>query len=340
MGRLGVRLFRYFKFSFLVALVVWLVWYLLLGFTDALLILKEYWQISVTMVFGSFIAGATSEGGGAIAFPVFTKLLNVNPFDAKVFSLAIQSVGMTAASLVIIKMKIKVEWRVIFWVSLGGVFGIVYSSLYVAPYLSPAMTKMSFTILVSSFALTLFVLNRDKLRLVNEVVPVNNSKVNAFLFLVGILGGVVSGMVGNGIDIITFSILVLWYRVNEKIATPTSVILMAINAIVGFLLYAQVLDGFTPVVQSYWLAAIPIVVIGAPLGAIVCGHLNRITIARVLLVLIAIEFVTSIWLIKLSHYLSIVSILLFLLFVTIYYIMYRSTTYDPKLIAGNNNEKN
>ena len=38
---------------------------------------REWWPMSVTMVFGSTVAGATAEGGGAVAFPVFTKLLHI-----------------------------------------------------------------------------------------------------------------------------------------------------------------------------------------------------------------------------------------------------------------------
>jgi hypothetical protein len=49
--------------------------------------IQDHWQVSLTMIFGSLIAGATSEGGGAVAFPVFTKLLDINPTDAKNFHL-------------------------------------------------------------------------------------------------------------------------------------------------------------------------------------------------------------------------------------------------------------
>ncbi|MFL6307311.1 MAG: hypothetical protein ACJ72H_27575 [Candidatus Sulfotelmatobacter sp.] len=34
-------------------------------------------RVAVTMIFGSLVGGGTSEGGGAIAFPVFTKLLHI-----------------------------------------------------------------------------------------------------------------------------------------------------------------------------------------------------------------------------------------------------------------------
>ena len=54
------------------------------------------------------------------------------------------------------------------------------------------------------------------------------------MILFGFVGGVFSGLVGNGIDIITFSLMVLLFRISEKVATPTSVLLMALNAVVGF----------------------------------------------------------------------------------------------------------
>jgi len=40
---------------------------------------KEFWFMSVTMVFGSFIAGASAEGGGAVAFPVMTLIFKIQP---------------------------------------------------------------------------------------------------------------------------------------------------------------------------------------------------------------------------------------------------------------------
>ena len=52
------------------------------------------------MCLGSFIAGATSEGGGAIAYPVMTLgPWKIAPLIARDFSLMIQSVGMIAAGV-------------------------------------------------------------------------------------------------------------------------------------------------------------------------------------------------------------------------------------------------
>ena len=49
--------------------------------------------MTITMIFGSAIGGATSEGGGAVAFPVMTLALKIPPSIARDFSLMVQSCG-------------------------------------------------------------------------------------------------------------------------------------------------------------------------------------------------------------------------------------------------------
>ena len=56
--------------------IVWWTWALLepvtrFGrFTEVTPYKGQYYYMSITMVFGSLVAGSTSEGGGAIAYPV------------------------------------------------------------------------------------------------------------------------------------------------------------------------------------------------------------------------------------------------------------------------------
>jgi len=53
----------------------------------------ERYPMSITMAVGSFIGGATSEGGGAVAFPVMTLALHIKPAVARDFSFMVQSCG-------------------------------------------------------------------------------------------------------------------------------------------------------------------------------------------------------------------------------------------------------
>lgn len=278
------------------------------------------------MVLGSFIAGATSEGGGAIAFPVFTKILHIAPYDAKVFSLAIQSIGMMAATMTIIVMRVPVAWRVIIWASLGGILGVIVGSLWLAPLLSAVLIKMLFTAMVTSFALTLLLVNWTP-RFYNHSLPSLKSKDKLIIVVTGFLGGMMTGLLGTGIDIVCFSVMVLLFRLSEKVSTPTSVILMAINALAGFALHLFILDSFTVEIQNYWLAAIPVVVVGAPLGAYCCTRLNNKTISMAVIGLILIELISSLYIIPLTQEVILPSTIVFLLFLIVYYQMYRSKRY-------------
>lgn len=300
-----------YRLNVLLALLTWCIWWLY-TYPDSWSLIQCHWPVSVTMIFGSIIAGATSEGGGAIAFPVFTKILQIPASDAKIFSLAIQSVGMLAASIAIVMMRVKVLWRVITWVSLGGILGMLIGAFFLAPVLAPTMIRVLFTVLAVSLALTLFFLNAG-FRLSNAAMPEISLKEVSILLIVGVLGGTVSSLVGTGIDMVCFSVLVLLFRVCESVATPTSVILMAINSLMGVLLHLFVLGGINVQVQAYWLASVPVVVVGAPLGAYFCSRMHHLHIRYVLIALIFIELFSSLWILDLDVPLIIFSVSLLIL---------------------------
>jgi len=299
--------------SFLFIALVWATW-LLATQPDTWAIVSSNWQVTLTMIFGSFIAGATSEGGGAIAFPVFTKVLSIAPYDAKVFSLAIQSVGMLAASLTIYMMRIQVLWRVIVWVSFGGVLGL-YIGLLLAPAIPASIIRMLFTLLAVSLAITLASLDKSS-KGYHLSMPELNGIERVILVSLGFVGGVISGLVGSGIDMLCFSVLVLLFRISETIATPTSVILMAVHSIAGIAMQLFVFEGVSTQVISYWLAAVPVVVIGAPMGAYFCSKLHFYQIRYVLIVLISLELISSLWLLNFDKELMIFSVLVFTLFLS------------------------
>jgi len=232
--------------------------------------------LSITMVFGASVAGMTSEGGGAVAFPVMTLALKIKPAIARDFSLMIQSCGMTAATFTIFWMKIKVEKNSLIWSSLGAGLGMIFGLEVVDKALSPAQKKMAFVCIWFSFAFALFLLNRQYKRKTYDNVQNCNWWRVLVLLATGFIGGIFSSVAGSGVDICTFSVLCLLFRVNEKVATPTSIILMAINSCVGF--YWRQMMTPTGVETESWdflIVCVPIVVIFAPLGSIISSHFHR-----------------------------------------------------------------
>lgn len=283
---------------FLPSAIAIIVWFVYMATTNQWALFSNFWFMSVTMAIGSFIAGASAEGGGAVAFPVMTLIFKIPPEVARNFSLAIQSLGMGTASLLIISRKIKVEYRYLIPVTIGGTVGIVFATLYIAPYVAPQYAKMLFVSFWLSFGLVLFYVNEIYKRKTHDALPVLSRFEELTLVFIGMLGGTLSALLGSGLDIFSFSYVTMRYHLSEKIATPTSVIIMAINAIVGFITHQFFVGDFGIQEFNYWLVCIPVVVFGAPLGAFFISNRTRDFISRFLIFVIALQFIGAVLIIK------------------------------------------
>jgi uncharacterized membrane protein YfcA len=283
----------------LTAGVIVAAWVIAMMILDWWPMFADTWPISLTMVLGSFIAGATSEGGGAVAFPVFTKLFDIEPADAKVFSFFIQSVGMTMAGLFIYLKRIPVLWNVIIAALAGGTVGLICGELFLVipnPY-----PKLLFTFIAGIFA---FFLIYNRWGIPDNPVKAFSLKDDYNLLIIlftGFLGGMVASVVGVGIDMLIFIVLTLLFGIDEKISTPTTVVLMGLLSVVGFIWHAGIVADVNPDVWRYWMSCVPIVIFGAPLGAWVCSKIGRDQLIWFLLFLIAIEVLTTLWLIPITQ---------------------------------------
>ena len=312
------------KWVWLIPPLVWLAWYFLPD-TPPTWTLIKHWRISLTMALGSFVAGATSESGGAVAFPVFTKVLAIPAAQAKLFSLAIQSVGMGSAFFTILILRIRVEWRAVIWAVTGSI-PMLPVGFMLAGWLPPSAIRILFTVVQTSFALALWWHNRDPNADRHSQLPVFSAVEKVSLLGFGMLGGLISGMLGSGLEIVVFSLLVLWFRLCEKAATPTVIVMMVLTTWAGFAMI--IANGqFVAPVTEYWLAAVPIVVMGAPFGVYVCSRMPRLLVVRVLIGLILLEFLSSLWLIPLTLEIAGAAVVLFLAFSYVYHAMYRSRRY-------------
>lgn len=274
--------------------VIWSAWLAMMLGGDRFGLFADNWFMSVTMAFGSFIAGATSEGGGAVAFPVMTLGFQIPPSVARDFSLMIQAVGMTAASVTILWTRTPVVVPALLWSSLGGAAGIVLGLEHVAPRLQPAYAKMLFTASWLAFAVALYWINRYRDREVHAEIQRFLPRHALLLVAFGAVGGVISSITGSGLDIVTFSLLVLRLRISEAIATPTSVVLMAGNAVVGTLYRGGVQGALAPEAWNFWWVCVPIVVVGAPFGARFIRTRSRLFVARLLYASILVQFVAAV----------------------------------------------
>lgn len=240
----------------------------------------SHWPIALTMSVGSYVAGSTPMGGGTVAFPVLVLLFDLPGSLGRNFGLAIQSIGMTSATIYILSTHRPVDWRLLRPALLGAFAGTPMGAALIAPYVPDLWVKLIFGVIWASFG----ILHLVKIR---ELTSNQGASDQGSLFdfsigiAIGVTGGIASSITGVGIDMMIYAMLVLLYREDLKTAIPTSVILMAFTSLVGIasnIALSQVRPdtyAIDPQVFFYWLAAAPIVALGAPFGAIVVNLISR-----------------------------------------------------------------
>ncbi|WP_116244716.1 TSUP family transporter [Nocardiopsis sp. FIRDI 009] len=330
----GTRIPKVVVVNSALAACVWLVWALVWGprFLDAL---QANWPVALTMVFGSLIGGGTSEGGGAVSFPVMTKLLGVPADEARVFTFAIQSVGMTAASISILACRVPIERRVVVYGSAAGVVGVVVSAVYLAPLVPLPMVRVLFTMLLVALAVALLLQLFQRGYRRNPVIPEWTARERALVVGTGFAGGLLSGVAGVGENCVMFLLLVLLFRVSEKVSTPTTVIMMTVVSLAAFATHVFVIGDFTGAVVGYWVAASPVVAVGAPLGAWICTRLTPFTIRMILFVLIGSELVSTLLFVPFTPLLTVLSLTTLAVFTVLCVAFIRTGRYAaPPAVSG------
>lgn len=258
----------------------YVVWAGLVTFGDHWHDVARHWGIAVAMAAGSYFAGSTPMGGGTVGFPVLVLLFDQPASLGRNFGLAVQSIGMVSASIYILCRRQPLDWHLLRPAMIGSLVATPLSAALVAPFAPDLWVKLLFAIVWASFGLMHLV----KLR----VLVAAEGKAEAWPGLdlpvgiaIGVLGGIVASLTGVGIDMMIYAVLVLIYRADLKVAIPTSVLLMAFTSVVGITTNVGLsrLDPTTyvvsPEVYYNWLAAAPVVALGAPFGALVVSHLRR-----------------------------------------------------------------
>ena len=244
------------------------------------------------------ISGMTSEGGGAVAFPVMTLALGLPAAVARDFSIYIQACGMSCATFSIFFMNVQIEWHSIIMCSAGGAIGLLFGFHFIDPYLSQSQKKMGFVSIWFAFAFALFLLNRYHKRKTYKAIPDFKAWKGVVLFISGIIGGMCTSFAGSGLDICSFSILTLLFRVSEKTATPTSVVLMAWNSLLGSFWRTVIMADVSVITWEYLCVSAQIVFIGAPLGSILGTHFHRQVLAALVYILDTASLISAFIVIK------------------------------------------
>lgn len=249
-----------------------LLWVALFATLNSFSFLAEHWYYPAIMVLGAFVAGLTPEGGGAVAFPVLSVFLDIDRAMARDFSLMIQSVGMTSASIWILTRKANrlASYAPVLWFVpisfLGFVFGMNLMQ-GIPVYIIQAL----FLSLIMTFALA-YVAGKHRGHRDRLISPGAVDKITLALILFA--GGVCASLFGTGADIVLYTLLVTRFRMDEKIATHLSIMVMAAISILGFGYRVFWDQGITDYQVRTWLCAYPVVLFMAPFGSYVLSKLK------------------------------------------------------------------
>lgn len=259
--------------------VAWLLafyatWLAAVFFFDLWRVVADHWPIATTMAAGSYFAGSTPMGGGTVGFPVLVLLFDQSTSLGRDFSFAVQSIGMTSAAILILCRRQEIEWPMLKGALLGSLISTPIGVLVIAPWVPDLYVKLLFAVLWGSFGLL-------HLARVNEFVGYQGITPTRHRFdtwcglAIGISGGmVIAGVTGVGIDMLIYTVLVLLCRADLRIAIATSVLLMAFTSMVG-IATGLIAGRVAPEVFGHWIAAAPVVAIGAPIGALLVSRLDR-----------------------------------------------------------------
>lgn len=233
----------------------------------------DHWPIAVAMTLGSYVAGSTPMGGGTIGFPILVLLFDQPAEFGRQFSFLIQSIGMTSASIYILCARRPLAWGVLPWAAGASAVSLVATHYLIFPHVPATAVKLTFACIWGGFGMLTLVKLRSMLA--HHHPPTLGRRADAGLGLAaGLIGGVATGLTGVGVDMVIYTALVLIMRSDLRPAIATSVVLMAFNSLIGTAL--TVADGdVSHEVFSNWLAAAPVVLFGAPLGAWVVARVRR-----------------------------------------------------------------
>ena len=235
---------------------------------------KAHWPIALAMALSRDAAASTLIRQISLASAIARRLFDLPAQLGRDFSFAVQSIGMTSASIFILARRQPLAWAMLKGTMVGSLIGTPLGIFLIAPYVPSLWIKLVFAVVWGSFGLL-------HLRRIGEIASHEGMTdfderwdIRVGLMIGFLSGATVASVTGVGIDMVLYTVLVLLCRADLKIAIPTSVVIMAFTSLIGIATKAA-FTGVQPGVYENWLAAAPVVAFGAPLGAFMVDFIGR-----------------------------------------------------------------
>jgi uncharacterized membrane protein YfcA len=233
------RHFRYWSPWLLLFAAVWLVGYCSVAH-DPVALFEKNWVFIPVGFCGAVLGNISAVGGGIVFIPVIMFVFQLPPVTALKIALASQSWGMTSGAIGWLQKRV-VPLRALKLTVPGLLIGSSISSLVIHP--SALLVKLLFGPVSILLGILTIVLSRKAMKLTARAEIPSNA---AFpLFVISLIGGLITGWIAIGEGELVAALLMLVYRVNVATCIGLGVVLLSINSI------------FLTVLHHFFLGGIP-----------------------------------------------------------------------------------
>lgn len=252
--------------------------------------LTKFFYMPFLGIIAATVANTTPAAAGIVYFPILTRL-HVEPITAVQFTLIIQAYGMGLGTFkwYLVNKRLFI-FNVIPICLFGGILGVV-SSIIFFPIDNPELLTLIFNFVAFLLTQIIFFSIIYKHKFPRLEIELNTFNMMV-LFSFSLLGGLISGWIGFGIDTMFYFILTVIFRINPAVAIVTSISLMAALSIVGTVLNII----FHNVPFSLWYSAIPgVTIAGLFLAAYLAIRLGPKNVLMLFTVLLSVDFFVTLW---------------------------------------------
>ncbi|MDN3593754.1 sulfite exporter TauE/SafE family protein [Zunongwangia endophytica] len=190
------------------------------------------------------VLGLTGGGGSILTVPVFVYILHINPVTATAYSLFV--VGSSSAVGAIDNFnKGRIDFKSSIIFALPAVIAIFSTRKFLLPAIPDHILNLGDFELTKDLMIMIFfgilmllasismIFKKDKT--CSEDSGSESNPINLLMMFLGALTGIVTGLVGAGGGFIIVPILVFLAGLRMKEAVGTSLFIISINSIIGFL---------------------------------------------------------------------------------------------------------
>ena len=194
-------------------------------------------------------------GGSILTLPILVYLFQIDIIEATTYSLLL--VGLTAVFGCVASLKDKlIDFKTGIIFGIPSIIGVVLARKVVLPFLPDQILVGNFILEKSFLIMILFavlmlvsssLMIRDRKTILSKTNDKNAYERNIIIILEGLIVGQLTGFVGAGGGFLIIPALVLLTGLSMNIAVATSLFIIAIKSLMGYL--SDVIDGF----QTDWM---------------------------------------------------------------------------------------